>query len=270
MPEPGSTPRYEARLLHDQRVPTRDGITLSADVYLPIGGGSFPTIVQWTPYESTRERFIGWGVFYAQRGYAAIVVDVRGRYESGGVLEPWIRDGRRLAGHAHVGRGRAVVQRADRHLGAELRRGDPVAARPPRPSESPVHRAARDPRRLLLGRVLHRRGVPARADARGGRPLGQRDGADHGCERRRPDPQRARPPAPAADRPRRGHDRAQGRLLAALVGAPDERRLLAAVQAPPGDRERADLPAGRLVRSLLGGAPALVRRGSGTACRAAS
>jgi putative CocE/NonD family hydrolase len=93
MPEPGSAPRYEARLLHDKRVPTRDGITLSADVYLPIGGGSFPTIVQWTPYESTRERFIGWGVFYAQRGYAAVVVDVRGRYESGGVLEPWIRDG---------------------------------------------------------------------------------------------------------------------------------------------------------------------------------
>ena len=93
MSRPGSTPRYEARLLHDRRVPTRDGITLSADVYLPIGGGSFPTIVQWTPYESTRERFIGWGVFYAQRGYAAVVVDVRGRYESGGVLEPWIRDG---------------------------------------------------------------------------------------------------------------------------------------------------------------------------------
>jgi putative CocE/NonD family hydrolase len=89
----GSAPRYEARLLHDRRVPTRDGIALSADVYLPFAQGPFPTIVQWTPYESTRERFIGWGVFYARRGYAAVVVDVRGRYESDGVLDPWVRDG---------------------------------------------------------------------------------------------------------------------------------------------------------------------------------
>jgi hypothetical protein len=89
----GSAPRYEARLLHDRRVPTRDGIALSADVYLPLAQGPFPTIVQWTPYESTRERFIGWGVFYARRGYAAVVVDVRGRYESDGVLDPWVRDG---------------------------------------------------------------------------------------------------------------------------------------------------------------------------------
>jgi putative CocE/NonD family hydrolase len=92
-PERGSEPRHDARLLHDRRVPTRDGIELSADVYLPLGGGAFPTIVQWTPYESTRERFIAWGVFYAQRGYAAIVVDVRGRYESDGVLDPWVLDG---------------------------------------------------------------------------------------------------------------------------------------------------------------------------------
>ena len=92
-PERGSAPRHDARLLHDRRVPTRDGVELSADVYLPLSGGPFPTIVQWTPYESTRERFIAWGVFYAQRGYAAVVVDVRGRYESGGVLVPWVLDG---------------------------------------------------------------------------------------------------------------------------------------------------------------------------------
>ena len=58
---------------------TRDGMQLRYSVILPKGKGPFPTIVQWTPYESTRERFIGWGVFYARRGYAAVVVDVRGR-----------------------------------------------------------------------------------------------------------------------------------------------------------------------------------------------
>ena len=62
------------RLLHDRRVPMRDGISLSADVYLPLSGGPHPTIVQWTPYESTRERFVGWGAWFAQRGYAAVVV----------------------------------------------------------------------------------------------------------------------------------------------------------------------------------------------------
>ncbi len=83
----------DVRLLHDQRVPMRDGISLSADVYLPRARGALPTIVQWTPYESTRERFIAWGVWFARRGYAAVVVDVRGRYESGGEFYAWANDG---------------------------------------------------------------------------------------------------------------------------------------------------------------------------------
>lgn len=84
----------EVRLLHDRRVPTRDGICLSADVYLPRGAQGLPTIVQWTPYESTRDRFIAWGVWFAKRGYAAVVVDVRGRYESDGAFTAWENDGR--------------------------------------------------------------------------------------------------------------------------------------------------------------------------------
>ena len=91
---PRNEPVYDARLLHDRRVPVRDRITLSADVYLPRAQGPFPTIVQWTPYESTRERFVSWGVWFARRGYAAVVVDVRGRYESEGVFTAWEHDGR--------------------------------------------------------------------------------------------------------------------------------------------------------------------------------
>jgi putative CocE/NonD family hydrolase len=83
----------DVRLLHDQRVPMRDGVTLSADVYLPLSGGALPALIQWTPYESTRERFIARCIWYAQHGYAAIVVDVRGRYESGGQFYPWVTDG---------------------------------------------------------------------------------------------------------------------------------------------------------------------------------
>ena len=84
----------EVRLLHDRRVPMRDGISLSADVYLPLGAQGLPTIVQWTPYESTRERFVSWGVWFARHGYAAVVVDVRGRYESDGRFTAWEHDGR--------------------------------------------------------------------------------------------------------------------------------------------------------------------------------
>jgi uncharacterized protein len=87
------TTLQDVRLLHDQRVPMRDGISISADVYLPLSGGPHPTIYQWTPYESTRERFVGWGVWFAQRGYAAVVSDVRGRYESEGEFEAWSKDG---------------------------------------------------------------------------------------------------------------------------------------------------------------------------------
>jgi len=89
----GSQPIHDVRLLHDQRVPTRDGIALSADVYLPLSAQGLPTIVQWTPYESTRERFVSWGVWFAQRGYAAVVVDCRGRYESEGTFTAWSKDG---------------------------------------------------------------------------------------------------------------------------------------------------------------------------------
>ena len=86
-------PLRDVRLLHDRRVPMRDGVSLSADVYLPLGAAGLPTIVQWTPYESTRERFVAWGVWFAQRGYAAVVVDVRGRYESEGSFTAWTHDG---------------------------------------------------------------------------------------------------------------------------------------------------------------------------------
>lgn len=89
----GSQPTHEVRLYHDQRVPMRDGVTLSADVYLPQARGPFPTIYQWTPYESTRDRFIAWAVWFARRGYAAVVQDVRGRYESGGGFTAYRNEG---------------------------------------------------------------------------------------------------------------------------------------------------------------------------------
>ena len=88
---------HEVRLLHGLRVPMRDGVQLSADVYLPrFEQGPFPTIVTRTPYESGRDVFIELGVWWAERGYAFAVEDCRGRFESEGVFHayfPEIEDG---------------------------------------------------------------------------------------------------------------------------------------------------------------------------------
>jgi putative CocE/NonD family hydrolase len=84
---------HEVRLLHGLRVPMRDGVRLSADVYLPrYASGPFPTIVTRTPYESGRDVFIALGVWWAERGYAFAVEDCRGRFESEGVFHAYFPD----------------------------------------------------------------------------------------------------------------------------------------------------------------------------------
>ncbi len=84
---------HEVRLLHGLRLPMRDGVRLSADVYLPrYAQGPFPTIVTRTPYESGRDVFIELGVWWAERGYAFVVEDCRGRFESEGVFHAYFRD----------------------------------------------------------------------------------------------------------------------------------------------------------------------------------
>ncbi|GAC1472415.1 MAG: CocE/NonD family hydrolase [Chloroflexota bacterium] len=83
--EQNSQPIHTIRFLHDQKAPMRDGVLLSADVFLPSDTpGPFPTILTRTPYESLRDTFVDRAVFWARRGYAFVIQDVRGRYESGG------------------------------------------------------------------------------------------------------------------------------------------------------------------------------------------
>lgn len=79
-----SQPTHAVRFLYDLGAPMRDGVRLSTDVYLPAGGGSFPAILLRTPYESTRDQHVDWAVWWARRGYAAVVQDCRGKFESGG------------------------------------------------------------------------------------------------------------------------------------------------------------------------------------------
>ena len=85
------------RMLFDQRVPMRDGVTLSADVTLPAAaleqGERAPIILMRTPYVKSDMRAITTARYYAERGYAFVAMDVRGRGDSDGVFVPYVNDG---------------------------------------------------------------------------------------------------------------------------------------------------------------------------------
>ena len=65
----------------------RDGTILRADVYRPKAEGTFPILLERTPYNKSRSA--DFGVKAAARGYVVIVQDVRGRYTSDGEWYPF-------------------------------------------------------------------------------------------------------------------------------------------------------------------------------------
>jgi len=75
------------KVMWDQRVPMRDGVELSADIFLPRGEGRYPTLLMRNPYtKSTRRAGIPYDFvsYFAERGYALVGQDVRGRGDSDG------------------------------------------------------------------------------------------------------------------------------------------------------------------------------------------
>ncbi len=86
----------DIRIERHKPVPMGDGVILYADVYLPAAPGRYPTLVTRTPYGVQRDGVHEMMVKFAQHGYAVVVTDVRGRYESEGKWEPFrdeARDG---------------------------------------------------------------------------------------------------------------------------------------------------------------------------------
>src|SRR5262245_13258732 len=76
-------------------VPMRDGVVLRADVFRPAGGGRYPVLVHRTPY-GRDELPQGSPLVQAavRRGYAVVLQDVRGRYQSAGTFDPYFQEGR--------------------------------------------------------------------------------------------------------------------------------------------------------------------------------
>ncbi len=82
-----------------EQAPMRDGVELATEVYLPAGEGPFPVILQRTPYNrrapspgSNCDAAIG--RYFAERGYATLNQDSRGRYRSEGEFDAMRQEAR--------------------------------------------------------------------------------------------------------------------------------------------------------------------------------
>ena len=93
MPAHGAAPRFEPEVRWDVRIPVRDGLELSANLWLPratVGdpGRRFPAILEMIPYHKDGWRRNGdtaRGEWLAARGFALCRLDVRGTGSSPGI-----------------------------------------------------------------------------------------------------------------------------------------------------------------------------------------
>src|SRR5687767_13992002 len=85
----GSQQQYGVLIDQDVTIPARDGTPLATSLYYPsLDGrrapGTFPTLIERTPYDRHRLCLHLTASFFARRGYVVALQDVRGRGDSGG------------------------------------------------------------------------------------------------------------------------------------------------------------------------------------------
>ena len=76
----------------DIKVPMRDGVNLSTDIYRPVGPGPFPTLLVRTIYDNQEPSNMEWTGRFVESGYAVVIQDCRGRFDSDGAWEPYIHE----------------------------------------------------------------------------------------------------------------------------------------------------------------------------------
>ena len=93
--EASSDPSRQIVNENNVAVPMRDGVTLRADVLRPSAAGKFPTLVYRTPYgkDAAQEEYTTFR-HAVDRGYAVVIIDVRGRYHSEGEFRPYENEAR--------------------------------------------------------------------------------------------------------------------------------------------------------------------------------
>jgi putative CocE/NonD family hydrolase len=87
---------HEIPVQHDVRVPMRDGVQLSTDLYLPADGRPAPALLMRTPYNKRIAEFEAYAhpIWYARHGFAVACQDVRGRFDSEGTFAPFHQEAR--------------------------------------------------------------------------------------------------------------------------------------------------------------------------------
>jgi putative CocE/NonD family hydrolase len=84
---------YQVEARADVKIPMRDGVELSANVFLPQAQGPFPVVLTRTPYGKGTTQG-GVGHFFASRGYVTVNQDCRGRGTSAGEWVPFVNEAR--------------------------------------------------------------------------------------------------------------------------------------------------------------------------------
>jgi len=90
--------RYEVRTESNIMVAMRDGVRMATDVYLPAKDGvaldgTFPVLLQRTPYSKTREDLALEALFFTSHGYVTVLQDCRARYLSEGEFTKYTDEG---------------------------------------------------------------------------------------------------------------------------------------------------------------------------------
>ena len=89
-----STPNPPIKCMLGTRIPMRDGITLSADIYMPDKPNwCGPCILVTTPYDNTMEILLQFARYFVAVDYAYMIVDVRGRGDSDGEFKDFLQQG---------------------------------------------------------------------------------------------------------------------------------------------------------------------------------
>ena len=83
---------YEAETRTEVMIPMRDGVRLSANIFLPKAHGGFPVILLRSPYGKDDVSELGEVLFHVARGYVVVSQDCRGRGTSEGVWEPFVNE----------------------------------------------------------------------------------------------------------------------------------------------------------------------------------
>ena len=88
----GSPQAYDVHLDRNVMVPMRDGVKLATNIFLPsVRGrparGTFPVLVERTPYDKNQAKLHMAGMFLARFGYVVAMQDCRGRFDSEGEFD---------------------------------------------------------------------------------------------------------------------------------------------------------------------------------------